>query len=231
MRFFSTLLPLAVATGALATPVLQRGNWNAPAEAARDLAARSSTTSAFQPTPIFGCLQSWQATNIVNAFLYLLANPTAANFNSTANALLASDFTDTSDSINQLAGIPVRSLSFTPSMIPAYCLPAFHHLTRAAIYRRVPSPLPASQLSSPDLAPSPHSTSRLWIPSTAAPRLAGAGSPSAALATTPRRSRVLTSSISTSRARSSPPMPSSTAARGWRILATRNVSSKKWWIR
>lgn len=54
----------------------------------------------------------WQATNIVNGFLYLLANPTAANFNATANALLSSDFTDTSDSINQLAGIPVRSYPF-----------------------------------------------------------------------------------------------------------------------
>jgi hypothetical protein len=53
-----------------------------------------------------------QATNIVNAFLYLLANPKATNFNATANALFSDDFTDTSDSINQLAGIPVRSSPF-----------------------------------------------------------------------------------------------------------------------
>jgi len=55
----------------------------------------------------------WQATNIVNAFLYLLANPTATNFNATANALFSDDFTDTSDSINQLAGIPEGSVTFS----------------------------------------------------------------------------------------------------------------------
>jgi hypothetical protein len=115
MRFFSTLIPLALATGALAMPGLQRGTWSAPTDEVRDLVARdggSSTGSAFTPTPIDGCLMPWQATNIVNAFLYLLANPTATNFNATANALLSDDFTDTSDSINQLAGIPVRSCPF-----------------------------------------------------------------------------------------------------------------------
>ena len=152
-------------------------------------------TSEFTPTPIFGCLQQWQATNIVNAFLYLLANPTASNFNATANALLASDFTDTSDSINQLAGLPVRSPSFIPcSMISTIRLPAFHHLTRSAIHRKDPSLSPAKQPSSPDRALSPLSTSRPWISSAAATRLAGAGSPSAVRATTTRRSRALTSS-------------------------------------
>jgi len=113
MRFFSTLLPLAIATGALAVPVLERGTWAAPSEEARNLMARSSSNaSAFTATPIHGCLLPWQATNIVNAFLYLLANPTAANFNATADALLAKDFTDTSDSINQLAGIPEGSVTF-----------------------------------------------------------------------------------------------------------------------
>jgi hypothetical protein len=69
----------------------------------------------------------WQATNIVNAFLYLLANPTAANFNATADALLASDYTDTSDSINQLAGIPVRSsILYSASSLGMYILCGIH---------------------------------------------------------------------------------------------------------
>jgi hypothetical protein len=140
MRFFSTLLPLVLATGALATPVLQRGTWPALTNEARDLVARdgrrnSTTRSAFTPTPIHGCLAPWQATNIVNAFLYLLANPTAANFNATADALLSKDFTDTSDSIDQLAGLPVRSCPFHPlfplsvSDIPR----SLRQLTRVAI--------------------------------------------------------------------------------------------------
>jgi hypothetical protein len=125
MRFFSTLLPLAIATGALAVP---RGPLSAPSEETRDLAERSSSTaSAFTPTPIFGCMFPWQATNIVNAFLYLLANPTAANFNATADALLASDYTDTSDSINQLAGIPVRSsILYSASSLGMYILCGIH---------------------------------------------------------------------------------------------------------
>jgi hypothetical protein len=118
MRFFSTLLPLVLATGALATPVLRRGTWSAPTDEVRGLVARGPTNhSAFTPTPIRGCLLPWQATNIVNTFLYLLANPTATNFNATANALFSDDFTDTSDSINQLAGIPVRSCPFTISSL------------------------------------------------------------------------------------------------------------------
>ena len=70
---------------------------------------------------------------------------------------------------------------------------------------------------------SPHSTSRPSISSTAATRLAGAGSLSAVLATTTRRLRASMSSRSTRRARSSPPMQSSIAAPGWRISATQNA--------
>jgi hypothetical protein len=103
MKFFSTLATLAIATGALATPLFQRSTEKGV------LATRTSATaSEFTPTPVFGCMTSAQATKIVNAFNYLLANPTAGNFNSTATALLASTWTDTSDSINQLAGIAVR---------------------------------------------------------------------------------------------------------------------------
>lgn len=119
MRFFSTLLPLALVASAVATPLLQRSSSDAPTEEVRDLITRgggddddsSTSGSAFTPTPIEGCLLPWQATNIVNAFLYLLANPKASNFNATAKSLFSKDFTDTSDSINQLAGIPVRSRS------------------------------------------------------------------------------------------------------------------------
>ena len=107
MRFFATLLPLAIATGALAGPVVKRGELQPPHG---PVATRTtSACPSFTATPIIGCLLPPQATSIVNAFLYLLANPQAANFNATADALLASDYTDTSDSINQHAGIPVRS--------------------------------------------------------------------------------------------------------------------------
>jgi hypothetical protein len=117
---FSTLLPLILATGALASPALQRGTWSAPTDEARNLLARdgdddssnSTIGSAFHPTPIHNCLTAGQATKIVNAFLYLLANPKAANFNATATALFTKDFTDTSDSIDQLAGFPVGSCPF-----------------------------------------------------------------------------------------------------------------------
>src|SRR5271156_5160477 len=112
---FSILLPLVLATGALATPVLQSGTWSAPTDEVHNPLARrgnSTTSSAFTPTPIFGCLTAGQATKIVKAFLYLLANPKAANFNATATALFSADFTDTSDSIDQLAGLPVGSCPF-----------------------------------------------------------------------------------------------------------------------
>jgi hypothetical protein len=124
----STLLPLVLATSALATPVLQRGTWSASTGEVRNLVARddgdgddgeddspsnSTIGSAFTPTPIHDCMKPSQATNIVNAFLYLLANPKAENFNATVKALFTEDFTDTSDSINQLAGIPVGSCPFT----------------------------------------------------------------------------------------------------------------------
>jgi hypothetical protein len=118
---FSTLLPLVLAAGALATPVLQRGTWSARTDEVHNLLARddgddsssnSTVGSAFTPTPIHDCMKSSQATKIVNAFLYLLANPTAANFNATAKSLLSKHFTDTSDSIDQLAGLPVGSCPF-----------------------------------------------------------------------------------------------------------------------
>ena len=107
MKFFSAFLPLAIATGALAMPVVER-------DGVTNITPRASKTSAFTPTPV-QCLLPFQATAIVNAFSYLLANPAAPNFSATANALLSDKFTDTSDSINQIAGIPVR---LSPSLVP-----------------------------------------------------------------------------------------------------------------
>ena len=63
-----------------------------------------------EPTgkPIFSCLHHSQATDIVNTFASFLTAPQAPDFSAKATALLSDDFVDTSDSINLLAGIPVR---------------------------------------------------------------------------------------------------------------------------
>ena len=55
------------------------------------------------------CLTDSDANGLVSGFASLLTNYTLA----TAEALLAPDFTDTSDSINYMAGIPVRRDPFT----------------------------------------------------------------------------------------------------------------------
>jgi hypothetical protein len=69
--------------------------------------APTGPQSIFKATPIIGCLNQAQANTIINAFIWLLANPKATNFNATADALMSNTFTDTSDSINFMAGIPV----------------------------------------------------------------------------------------------------------------------------
>lgn len=60
------------------------------------------------PAPPVRCLTSSTAETLVKGFSSLL---TAFDVN-VANKLLASDFTDTSDSINFLAGIPLGSTTF-----------------------------------------------------------------------------------------------------------------------
>lgn len=75
----------------------------------------STTTTTATACPHPSCLSDAQATAAVNTFIYLLANPTAPNFISTANTLLCDNFTDTSDSINSLAGLSVRDLQFRRS--------------------------------------------------------------------------------------------------------------------
>jgi hypothetical protein len=230
---FSTLLPLVLATGALATPVLQRDTWSAPTDEVRNLLARdrhhggddsdsnSTIGSAFTPTPIHDCMTEGQATKIVNAFLYLLANPKAANFNATATALLTKHYTDTSDSINQLAGLPVGSCPFIYySLFSVLDVPRpFSPTDACGNYRKDQLPSQAGQLSLLDPGDSPHSSSRPSISSTTATRSLGAGSLSTVLATTPRRLRASTSSRSARGARSRPPLQSSTAAPGCWISA------------
>lgn len=107
MRFLATFTSVALATGTLAVPTLLRNGQ--PAEETSLEVRGTSAKSQFYPTPVIGCMLPPQATKIVNAFNYLLANPKADNFAATANALFSNDFTDTSDSINQLAGNPVRA--------------------------------------------------------------------------------------------------------------------------
>lgn len=73
----------------------------------RYASACACSTEIALPTPARSCLNGPEATDIINAFASLLTGPQASTFNVTANALLASDFTDTSDSIDYLAGFPV----------------------------------------------------------------------------------------------------------------------------
>jgi hypothetical protein len=95
MKFTSAILSLAVATGVFAAPVVEQ---------------RDDSASIFTPKPLNGhCLCESEADAIVNAFKYLLANPTAANFKSTALSLFAVNFVDTSDSINQLIDDPTTN--------------------------------------------------------------------------------------------------------------------------
>lgn len=105
MRLLAAFTSIALATGTLALPTVLRNDQ--PAEETSLEVRDTSAKSQFYPTPIVSGMLPFQATKIVNAFNYLLANPKADNFAATANALFSKVFTDTSDSINQLAGIPV----------------------------------------------------------------------------------------------------------------------------
>ena len=69
----------------------------------------TSSTSSSTPTPTPLCLDSTSAAYLTNGYGSLLS----AYTNATANAILASTFTDTSDSINWLAGIPLGGYTFS----------------------------------------------------------------------------------------------------------------------
>lgn len=77
---------------------------------------KASTTTAHTPTvtvhPSSTCLTPVQATQIVNKLGLLLTDPQGSGFAALATSLLADDFTDTSDSINFLAGIPLTTVTF-----------------------------------------------------------------------------------------------------------------------
>ena len=68
----------------------------------------SLSQSSWPTAATSSCLSGPQATSIVAKFESLLTGPQAPSFNATASALLANDFADTSDSIDSLAGYPVR---------------------------------------------------------------------------------------------------------------------------
>ncbi|OQV06181.1 hypothetical protein CLAIMM_10793 [Cladophialophora immunda] len=70
-------------------------------------AATTTTTTTTAASSVI-CLSTAAASSVVNGFASLLT----AYSNATANSLLASDFSDTSDSINFLAGNPLGSVTF-----------------------------------------------------------------------------------------------------------------------
>ncbi|KIW34940.1 uncharacterized protein PV07_01677 [Cladophialophora immunda] len=60
------------------------------------------------PSTVLGCLSDAQATNIVSAWKTILSSPDRASASATAQALIADEYLETSDSINSLAGNSVR---------------------------------------------------------------------------------------------------------------------------
>ena len=98
MKFFETsALVLAAASSVIAAAHPQRGSSGRP------------TTTPTPVAPAAACLNSATAAYLVNGYASLLT----AYTNATAEAILASDFTDTSDSINWLAGIPLGGYTFS----------------------------------------------------------------------------------------------------------------------
>lgn len=61
--------------------------------------------------PAVPCLNDAEVSAIVADYTYLLRFPQGANFTSIANARLSDKFFVSSDSINTLAGIPVRRIA------------------------------------------------------------------------------------------------------------------------
>ncbi|KAK5196183.1 hypothetical protein LTR47_004376 [Exophiala xenobiotica] len=62
--------------------------------------------------PTYTCISPAQASSIVSTFASFLTAPQAPDFSSKANALLAPNFTDTSGSIDFLAGKNVSAVTF-----------------------------------------------------------------------------------------------------------------------
>lgn len=106
---FSVATVLAVAGIAAAVPLAepQYGRpSSAPTSASSYNPYSGGPPAASSPAP--SCLTSADATSLVNSFQSLISNYTLA----TAEKVLTSDFTDTSDSINMMAGYPLGSTTF-----------------------------------------------------------------------------------------------------------------------
>ena len=108
MKFFETsaiVLAAASSVAAAAHPQRFGGGGYRPTKATATATAATSTSTA---SPGALCLTDTTAAYLTNGYGSLLT----AYSNATADALLASDFTDTSDSINWLAGIPLGGYTF-----------------------------------------------------------------------------------------------------------------------
>lgn len=99
MKFFATAAALVAAASSVA----------GAAYPGRPGRPTPTTTSTSTPTPSALCLDSTSAAFLTNGYGSLLT----AYSNATANAILSTSFTDTSDSINWLAGIPLGGFTFS----------------------------------------------------------------------------------------------------------------------
>ena len=94
MKFFATLAATAAAIGAAAAAP-GGGNYQSP-----------SPIPGYPPG-IPWCLSDQQANFIVKNYAALLSSPSGAAKNQTAQVSIADGYTETSDSIDILAGFPV----------------------------------------------------------------------------------------------------------------------------
>lgn len=101
MQIKSLLIAAAAATTTLANPLLGLGQSTVPG----------------YPWGLGSCLTRQQATWIVQQFKSVITNPNRDAAVKLASVLLDDSFSETSDSINVLAGHPV-SISFLPFPVP-----------------------------------------------------------------------------------------------------------------
>ena len=95
MKLLSLLVSVALASGALATPTVEERGFGFP--------------GGFEGRPSKTCLYPAAATSLVSSFKSVLTNPDRQAANATAQIIIADNFTETSDSIDTLAGYPVRT--------------------------------------------------------------------------------------------------------------------------
>lgn len=95
MQFKTLLLAATAATSALAAPTFDLGGSRVPG----------------YPYGLPQCLNDAQAAFIIKTFKSILTNPDRKAAVATANTIIDTRFTETSDSINVLAGNPVSRSS------------------------------------------------------------------------------------------------------------------------